>query len=308
MRMAAIIRMVMLAVLWWSVLFLLPCSASQKVVVDWPLLPNQQETEVRKDVLAAGFVQGVVQQANELLAMPLEEERARVFTTYIQDQVPSLVLGYSITRTVKHEDPPALVTYLSVTVNIPALKTILKQLGILYTSVSPVPTTITLSGMNATDWQRIEALQTLTGIDMASAAAQQGDVQLGLIKSGTSKWEGTLNAFDKRFSSQGVSLEKVWLDLWQQYFELEDVVEGTFAKVRLTIHGWYVPEGVSYFDTLFRSWKHLVEEAHILSVDLQTEGLSSTWEVRTPDVNALRDRLETVVPDKGLRLVSFKQP
>ena len=308
MKFACVTRTLGLLAAWLVVILVVPCAASQQVMVSWPLLPGQQEADVRKDVLAAGFLEGVVRQADELLAVPMDEERAGLFRTYMQDRGADLVLGYSIVETTLHEDPPSLDMHLAVNLNVPEIKKTLKELGILYTCASSVPTTMTLSGVNATDWQRLEELKTLTGVDMVVSGpdlAGEGRADLGIVKSGTDAWEGTLDAFGKHFSSRGKHLDEVWLALWQNYFKLDNVVAGTFAKVRFKVDGWYVPDGVSYFDSMLSSWKKLVEEAYLLRLDLGTESLGGIWEVRTRDAQALRVRLEGFLADKGLRLVSF---
>ncbi len=293
----------------WLVLVLgVPVWASQQVVITWPMLPDQQAADVRKDALDAGFLAGVVTQANALLAVPMSEERAGIFREYIRPRVKELIQGYSITETIVHQEPPALEMSLAVNVNAPAVKNILKHLGILYTSSSLVPTAITLAGVGGEDWMRLEELQTLTGVELVFSGADSTTerVDLEIIKSGITTWEATLNARGKHFSSQGKSLDEVWFALWQQYFMLDAVVEATFAKVRFKIDGWFVPEGVSYFNTQLSSWQKLVEESRLLRLALETGSLSGVWEVRTRSANALRVRLEEFLTIKGLRLVSFE--
>jgi hypothetical protein len=292
---------------WLLVVLVLPGEAAQRVEVTWPLAPDQQEMDVREEALHAGFLQGVVQQANELLAEPMAGDRAELFGAYMENRVSDLVLGYSLLETSLVEEPPALDMVLSVTLNVPEIKKHLRQLGILYTCSNPVAATMTLSGVDGTDWQRLEELKTLTGVNVvfSGSDAAPGAAEVQIDKSDTTAWKGVLTAFDKTFTSRGKSLDEVWMALWADYFNLESVVAGIFDTVRFKIDGWYVPEGVSYFDTLLPTWKKLVEQSSLVKVELEPESLGGLWEVRTRDVQAMRSRLESFLADKGLRLVWF---
>ncbi len=287
---------------------LLPGWAAQRVEVSWPLAPDQQEIDVREEAMQSGFLQGVVQQADELLALPMESDRAELFGKYMEKRVSDLVLGYSLLKTSLVEEPPSLDMILSVTLNIPEIKKHLRQSGILYTCTNPVTTTMTLSGVNGTDWQRLEELQTLTGVNVifSGSGGERGAADVQIVKSDTTAWKGVLTAFDKTFTSRGKSLDEVWMALWADYFNLESVVAGIFDTVRFKIDGWYVPEGVSYFDTLLPTWKKLVERSHLVKIELGTESLGGLWEVRTRDVQAMRTHLESFLADKGLRLTWFE--
>jgi|GEM_PF-2207122 hypothetical protein len=286
---------------------LLPGWAAQRVDVSWPLAPGQKEIDVRDEAMYAGFLQGVVQQANELLTEPMESDRADLFGAYMESRVSDLVVGYSVLKTSLVEEPPALDMVLSVTFNVPEIKKHLRQLGILYTCTHPVTTTMTLSGVDGTDWQRLEELKILTGVTVifSGSDAKRGAADVRIVKSDTAAWEGVLSAFDKTFTSRGKSLDEVWIALWADYFNLESVVAGIFDTVRFKIDGWYVPEGVSYFDTLLPTWKKLVEQSYLVKIELEPESLGGLWEVRTRDVQAMRSRLESFLADKGLRLVWF---
>ncbi|GAU09535.1 hypothetical protein [Desulfoplanes formicivorans] len=307
MKFACVSRPLGLAVALLFVALVVPGRAAQQVEVSWPLEPGQQEMDVRQQVLDAGFMKGVIQQADELLAQPMNEERAALFGTYMKDKVAELVQGYSVVRSTVHENPPSLDMVLSVTLNIPEIKKDLRRLGILYTCTQPVASTMTLSGVDAGDWQRLEELKTLTGVNAVVSGLQaRADVaDVRITKADTTAWQGELTAFNRTFSSSGKSLDEVWIALWQNYFSLDNVVARTFATVRFKIDGWYVPEGISYFDIRLSTWKKLVEQAHLVRLDLETESLGGVWEVRTRDTQAMRARLEQFVADKGLRLVSF---
>jgi hypothetical protein len=301
-------RYVSWALVWLLVVLVLPAEAAQRVEVSWPLAPDQKEMDVRDEAMHAGFLQGVVQQVGELLAAPMDSDQAELFRAYMQERVADLVTGYSVLKMVRVDEPPALDLVLSVTLNVPEIKNHLKELGILYTCTDPVATTMTLSGVNGTDWQRLEELKTLTGV-MVIFSGQQADtdgVDLQIVKSDASAWRGELTAFDKRFSSRGRSLDEVWIALWKEYFKLDRVVAGTFHTVRFKVDGWYVPEGVSYFDTLLPTWKKLVEQADLVKIEMGAESLGGLWEVRTRDVLVLRARLERFLADKGLRLAWFE--
>lgn len=308
MKFACVGRMLGLAFVLLVVGLVVPAGAAQQVEVSWPMEPGQQEMDVRTQVLNAGFLKGVVQQADELLARPMDEERAALFEAYMKDKVSQLVQGYSIVKTTLHEDPPSLDMILSVTLNVPEIKKDLRRLGILYTCTRPVDSTLTLSGVDGQDWQRLEELKTLTGVHGVVSGLQARDdvAHVQIVKADTTVWQGELTAFNKTFSSRGKSLDEVWIALWQNYFTLDNVVARTFATVRFKIDGWYVPEGVSFFDTRLSTWKKLVEQAHLLRLDLGSESLGGVWEVRTRDVSAMRAQLERFVADKGLRLVSFE--
>ena len=294
----------------YGVLFLwaMPCFGAQAVHVVWPMETGQRLLDVMDQARGEGFVLGVVQEADEMLSAPLTEERRALFAARIGDKTRDLVLSYKEFNVSEQADPHALVMDLSVRVNTPVLKGILKDLGIFYTGSASVPCALTLTGLGSEDWQRLEDLQTLTGVDVIMGGNQDTTVPaMRLSKIAANRWQGELTAFDTHFSGQGTTLDGVWSDLWKQYFKLPHVISGVFATVVFEVEGWYVTDGVEYFENILQSWDKIVEEATLVSLKMPSESLGGVWSVQTLDVQALRTRLETFLGSRGLHLVFFRQ-
>ncbi|MDD2219562.1 MAG: hypothetical protein PHS63_05695, partial [Desulfoplanes sp.] len=196
---------------------------------------------------------------------------------------------------------------LSVSVNTPVLKEMLKDMGIFYTSLHRVSCALTLTGFQSEDWQHLEELQTLSGVDVIYGGNQPDAVTMQLNKVGENRWQGKLTAWDSDFTAQGRTLDVLWSELWKNYFSLPKVMSGIFSTVTFQVAGWYVTDGASYFEDILLSWDRLVEQATLLRLDMSDADFGGVWSVQTLDVQALRTRLEAFLKDRGLHLLFFQQ-
>jgi hypothetical protein len=271
------------------------------------LEPEQHALAVRDQVLQDGFVLGIVQEADALLPVPMDEVRRALFATYVQDQTKNLVLSYKELGLKEEGSPRAVVADFSISVNTPVLKGMLKDMGIFYTSLKRVPCALTLTGLRSEDWQDLERLQSLTGVDVIYGGTRPDAVAVQFNKIGEDRWQGELTAFDRNFTAQAPSLQSLWFELWKNYFTLPEVVSGIFSTVTFRVSGWYVTDGASYFEDILLSWDRLVEQATLLHLDMSDADFGGVWSVQTLDVQALHAKLEAFLKDRGLHLLSFQQ-
>lgn len=68
----------------------------------------------------------------------------------------------------------------------------------------------------------------------------------------------------------------------------------------LTVGGWFNPDGVQEFDSVLRGWVGAVTEAHLLDMDMESSGVSATWDVQPADLALLQSRLRAYLPERGL--------
>ncbi len=290
------------------VVWMMPCCADQTVLVVWPMEEGQSLPDARGSARSAGFVQGVVQEADALLPAPMSPERKTLFAARIADRTRDLVLSYKELQVAEQAEPHALTMELNLRVNTPVLKKILKDLGMFYTSRTPVACSLTLTGLRSEDWQLLEDLQTLTGVKVIMGGGQEPAVpRMQLRKLAEDRWQGSLTAPGGSFSGESRTLDGVWSDLWQQYFALPGVIAGVFSSVTFEVTGWYVTDGPEYFEDILQSWDKVVEQADLVSLKMTSENLGGVWSVQTLDPPSLRTRLEGFLAGRGLHLVFFRQ-
>jgi hypothetical protein len=288
-------------------LWLTPGFAAQTVRVIRSLEPAQSALAVQKQMLNDGFIQGIVLEADAILPVPMDEARRVLFANYVQDKTQDLVVSYKELGFKEQNDPREIMADLSVSVNTPVLKKMLKDMGIFYTSLHRVSCALTLTGLQSEDWQHLEELQTLSGVDVIYGGNQSGAVTVQLNKVGENRWQGKLTAWDSDFTAQGRTLDALWSELWKNYFSLPKVMSGIFSTVTFQVAGWYVTDGASYFEDILLSWDRLVEQATLLRLDMTDADFGGVWSVQTLDVPALRTRLEAFLKDRGLHLLFFQQ-
>lgn len=85
-------------------------------------------SQAREDALKAGFIQAVQAEALEVLPTPLPEARQKVFLEQLAAKAQGLVLGYSETK--RDATDKSITMTLDVTVNRPALKKVMQDLGV----------------------------------------------------------------------------------------------------------------------------------------------------------------------------------
>jgi hypothetical protein len=267
-----------------------------EVRVDWPDAENATEVLSHSDVVQAGFVKAVNQEALAILPGEITPARTKLLANYLAPRAGGYILSYS---EIGVDPAPTRTLVLDVTVNRPALKQSLKRLGVFYTVDRPQPFDLRLSGGAQAFWEDIGRLTMLSGLEVEDGADPKLSLSLGEDETLT----GTLTSGERTWTAQSTEMEPLWVDLWSKWFTRPEAEEGVFRESRLVVTGWFSPDGVRAFDKLLATWEQEVESTELADVQMLPDGITARWKVRTLDRALLEDRLSEYLPGRGLSYV-----
>jgi hypothetical protein len=274
------------ALLLWTV----PAAAAP-VTVAWSTAANAT-LRTRSEAMAKGFQDAVATEALSLLPSPLAPERAALLAGWLAPRAGQYVQSYSELSTAAAGEETALT--LDVRVDRAALRRVLQNLGVYYTTAAPRPFALSLAGEAAAHRDELSRLEALSGL----YPVEGGAPHLALSVSGK-VWTGRITLPEGTAESAGASLDAVWLELWGRHFSRPEAQAGVLDRLVLRVQGWFAPDGVRDFDAELRAFEG-VESADLDRVLLTPTGTAAVWRVRTPNPASLRTRMEAYIPGRGL--------
>lgn len=262
-----------------------------------PADPGESATALRARTLQEGFATAVTGAAQESLPGTLSPARQDLLHEYMMGRAGEYVLGYKELSVQREEE--GLRMTLDVDINRPALRDALRSMGVYYTSMSPLPAEVELTGIEPDLEQTLELqkLMTLTGIEETEGALPLLTLRLAPDVG----WTGSLDdgTGNPRVLSDK-SLTKLWTVLWSDYFHQDSFqVQGT-ASATLHVSGWFTPEGVYAFDEQLQRWESAVQDARLGGVDVQVSRISAQWKLTVLNRALLERKLREYLTPRGL--------
>ena len=228
------------------------------------LEPGQSAAQVKQELIQEGFVQGAMSEVNSLLDVPLSPRRQELLVSYLEPYVQRLIISYSDLGLKQAGSSTEVVQELELTVNIQALKKILKKIGVFHTCVSPVRYFLSGEGLPT---EQIHDLEVLYGLEQ-TAALEGVNAVLSLQPSAPVGFTARLFIGTRELVSRAGSLERAWKNIWEQYFALPDLALQGTSLSSLWLKGWENSAEVYAFDRTLHSWAKLIDAARLeFSVD-----------------------------------------
>ncbi len=274
-------------------LFFPVCFASfgfctELVQVHRELQPEQSAIQLKDELMQEGFVLGVMSVAGSLLETPIGPERRELLASYLEPYVQRLIISYSDLGLQAGETPVEVVQQLEVTVDIQALKKILKKTGIFQTCTRPVR--YFLKGENIPT-EQIHNLEIFYGLEQVQEE-EYADVVLSLRPSASFGFEASLLAGAHKLTTRPARFEQAWENIWEQYFALPDLaLQGTSVS-SIWLKGWANSAEVYAFDKQLRSWAKLIDSVQLEFLQLSAHQTQAFWSVRSTNDKRLQEKIE----------------
>lgn len=269
------------------------CHAGQvDVFVPFDENHTAHDMAMRQKTLDKGFCKAVFQAALNELPGTLPEDRAVVLDDFLCAEASDYVLGYKEIEVTPGEDGLSMV--LDVDLNLEALKNRLRQIGVYYTASKLLPYQITLSGGTPDDWNMLGDLQKLTGV---SASVGSG-LTFGAEQSKNGYWSGSLVLGQEKWTARSKDFKRLWLSLWSKYFARLGDRNKDLALAKVTVWGWYTPDGVMDFNNKLKTMGNLIESPVLASIVMTPVGIKAGWEGQVLNRPALEDKLKAFTSDK----------
>jgi len=291
----------MMLLLWTA-----PVLADQRVVV--PALDEGAQVSA----MDRGFEAALAQEVQTLLSKPLAPSRLKAVMGVLGPERNALILGYSevvaaegnatamdANATAMDANATAGALVLDVRVHSEALKTRLRELGVMFTAAAPWPYVLQLSGVEPSRTKRLGVLQELSGVQPLAAAGEDVPV-LKLSQFGA--WTGVLTLGEWSASHSAKSLDEVWLTVWKSYFSRPGLMATGESGLLVRVSGWLTSMGPMEFDRLMDSWGAEIEYKTLVGVEMDGPGMAGVWRIQTRSKDALARRLGDAAKAQGLTL------
>ncbi len=275
-------------VMLWS----LPALADQRVSV------SIGEGETVAAVREKGFAQALSQEIQAMVASPLNPSRLEAVMGVLAPEHGSFVRGYSEVAPSEVNATGGMLT-LDVRVNTAALKTRLRELGVMYTATAPRPYVLQLSGVEPSRTKRLGHLQELSGLKPVAAAGEDAPV-LKLSQAG--HWTGVLHLGSWNATHTAKTLDEVWFAVWKQYFSRANLPAEGGSPLSVRVSGWLSSMGPMEFDRLMDSWEAEIADKSLVGVEMEGAGMVGVWRIQARSREALSRRLADAVKAQGLAL------
>ncbi|CCO24814.1 hypothetical protein [Maridesulfovibrio hydrothermalis] len=262
---------------------------------------------LRNKAVSEAFAQALLAEAVRMIPGTLSSERAEALKWILGKNYEEYISGYK-DMDIKQEDAGVTVR-IDVNVNRKALRTALKKMGMFSAGGAGVQAHVAVSnekfvlGKEAQEKQneQIATLIALYGIQQKNDAKGNGTVvSFSVRHSSKKRWNGELASDLGKWFASGTSLEKVWRNLWERYYGVQDAQALMNPKAVLVVTGWFNPEGVREFGRKLKSWDSAVQEVQLLDVEMKPTAVSASWSLEVSDEWVLKSYLNDYLPPRGL--------
>jgi hypothetical protein len=238
----------------------------------------------------------VLGEAEVMLSNKLPEARTGLLKEYLLDHAEPFIQGY---KTVSSQDfPEGLSLTMDVRVDRRTLRDSLRGMGLFATLSQPQPATVVWPGdLSDEEMQALHHLISLTGIAPTEGASPVFTLERGSDKD---TWKCHLSYDGQEWLAVNTDMAKAWFTLWPKFFDRPSAQAVQAGGETLTVSGWFSPDGVLEFDRVLHGWDGAVQNARLVTMDMQPTGAGATWTLSVVNRERLEMLLNAFLPQRGL--------
>jgi len=267
-----------------------------QVQVFEPMAEGMSQRGLRDTARAQGFAQAVLEEANTMLGNKLPETRSALLKEYLLGHAEPYIQGYKVVSS--QDYPEGLSLTMDVRVDRRTLRDSLGSMGLFATLGQPQAATVVWPGdLSDEELQALHHLINLTGI-----APTEGGSPVFTLERGADKgtWKCHLSYDGREWLAVNTDMAAAWFTLWPRFFDQATVQAAQTGGETLTVSGWFSPDGVLEFDRVLHGWDGAVQNARLVTMDMQPSGAGATWAVSVVNRDRLEMLLNAFLPQRGL--------
>ena len=272
-----------------------PALASQVQVFE-PMAEGMSQRDLRDKARAQGFAQAVLDEAKVMLGDKFSEARAALLKDYLLSHAEPFIQGYKVLSSQDFSEGLSLT--MDMRVDRRTLRDSLGSMGLFATLTQPQPATVVWPGdLSDEELQALHHLINLTGI-----APTEGGSPVFTLERGSDKgtWKCHLSYDGQEWLAVNADMATAWFTLWPRYFDRASVQAAQTGGETLSVSGWFSPDGVLEFDRVLHGWDGAVQNARLVTMDMQPTGAGATWTVSVVNRDRLEMLLNAFLPQRGL--------
>lgn len=272
-----------------------PALAGQVQVFE-PMAEGMSQRDLRDKARAQGFAQAVLDEAVVMLGNKLPEARTALLKEYLLGHAEPFIQGYKVVSS--QDYPEGLSLTMDVRVDRRTLRDSLGGMGLFATLSQPQPATVVWPGdLTDEELQALHDLINLTGIVPTEGASPVFTLERGGDKN---TWKCHLSYDGQEWLAVNSDMAKAWFTLWPRFFDRPTAQAAQTGGETLTVSGWFSPDGVLEFDRVLHGWDGAVQNAQLVTMDMQPTGAGATWTLSVVNRDRLEMLLNAFLPQRGL--------
>lgn len=277
-------------------IFLLAGSAlAQQVTVSMPAEEDVSSMALREKAMAEGFARAVAAEAVKMLPGTLDETRHALLKDYYLTRAKSYIQGYKIITS--KITPEGVFIGLDVTVNTKTLRRNVEDLGLFKTVSAPVYAVVTYpDDLDEETLGGFQRLMMLTGV----RPAQDVEPVFALERGPENTYRTRLSGDGQEWASIQKDMDVAWFNVWKRYFNHEASAAPRNGGMKLAVSGWFSPDAALEFDRVLRGWESAAQDVQLMELDMQSTGVSGSWELKPLNTERLTMLLKSYLPQRGL--------
>jgi len=270
-------------------------ALAQQVTVSMPAEEDVSAMALREKAMDEGFARAVAAEAVKMLPGTLDETRVALLKGYYLTRAKPYIQGYKIITSKITSD--GVFIGLDVTVNTKTLRHNVDELGLFKTVSAPVYAVVSypqdLDEQSMTGFQK---LMMLTGV----RPAQDAEPVFTLERGPENTYRAKLSSDGQEWVSQQKDMDVAWFNVWKRYFNHESSAAPKNGGMKLAVSGWFSPDAALEFDRVLRGWESAAQNVQLMELDMQSTGVSGSWELRPLNKEQLTLLLKSYLPQRGL--------
>ena len=272
-------------------------AETQVVDINKSFSENEVFIPSAKEIRNEALVQGAIQAINKILHTRITNPEKVLFQGYLKNKIDKYVLSYSTEKQLITDKQCSLT--MNVTLNIQALKELLKEWGTYYTYQKNYGWRYTIQGkLNSEQKREIHMLESISGLTRKGS----GYPSLELRRmEGNNNWLGILKTENTEWTEQNPELYVVWKRLWSEYFSDPRVMDKIEEKLYICIGYWASVTGMQSFHHNLDDWEYLLDSSNLMNASIKANGIKGCWKLVTVNVKPLKGKLMDYIESRNLQ-------
>ncbi len=217
--------------------------------------------------------QAVLKEALSLLPYNLSPLQREMLYFFIKKSPMKYILSY---KELEYKDKNIPMLKIDVTTNTSVVKGLLKDMGIYFNKGT---TFFSLISQGLEDKDKVELFNLETLSNMVEDPREES-LKMEIKKIDKGLYSGSLVYEKYRWFYTATSLDRLWENLWKNYFSLPEIKEQYYTVIRLWAHGWLTTVGLKFFQEKLRQRAKIVDEIRLISLQMK-EDIGGEWKIYT---------------------------
>lgn len=251
---------------------------------------------IKNNILA----QGLLKEAVKILPYDLDDQGKMSLLDFFKQNPLKYVLSYN---ELEKKNGNENILELKVFIDVDGLKNVLINIGAYFKD--NLTCKLIIENFDEQDFIHLSNLLSLSGITKTDYSSR---LQLDLKKINNSLYTGTLTFNGQVWAGTSKTLYELWEKLWKNYFNLPEVRNKFFSKIKVFAGPWVTISGFRYFDEILHQKKEILDSVKLIKIEFN-KGIYGYWEISSINPSRTTSYLNNYFGKRGMKFrISLSSP